>query len=481
MKKSTAKRALFLSVLSLLMCVSMLVGTTFAWFTDSVTSGVNQILAGNLDVELAYSTDMTTWSTVDIGTNIFNDETRWEPGHTEVVYLRVSNAGTLALKYNLGIHVADETIGKTMDGQDIKLSNYIEYGVIEDITTPYGADDRMTARADIGAAAPLNTAYKKEFVLAGKTETATDADIFALVVYMPEAVGNQANHNGTDIPSIHLGLSVLATQNTVESDSFDNQYDASASTPWDGVSLEEPAKVDGVYQVGKPAELAWLAASNSPIDHACLTANIDMMGATISSIDIYSYRTFNGNGYKISNVIVDGSGLFGNIESDCTIKDLTLDQVTVNTASGDYAGIVNGKFSGKYENITVLNSTVNAPNSEYVGGLAGAVYKNIVNCKVENISVTGTEKVGGLVGFFTLADIGYSIKLENCSAKNVTVTATNPAKPYAGVFFGRGLATSSYKFIFVNCSAALKDGQKLIGQDYYNNINTNDIAVTTLP
>ncbi len=250
--------------------------------------------------------------------------------------------------------------------------------------------------------------------------------------------------------------------------------------PWDGVTTEVPQQVNGIYQVGKPSELAWLAASATPIDHATLTADIDMKGATIGSIEIYSYRTFNGDGHTISNAVVEGSGLFGNTSADCTIKNIVLDNITVNTATGDYAGIVNGKFSGKYENVTVTNSTVNAPNSEYVGGLAGAAYKNIVDCKVENISVTGTEKVGGLVGFFTLADVGYSIKLENCSANNVTVTATNTAKPYAGVFFGRGLATSSYKFTFTNCSAQLKEGQKLIGQDYYNNIDTSDIAVTTI-
>jgi len=250
--------------------------------------------------------------------------------------------------------------------------------------------------------------------------------------------------------------------------------------PWDGVTLEAPQQVNGIYQVGKPAELAWLAASATPIDHATLTDDIDMAGATISSIEIYSYRTFDGAGHTISNAVVDGSGLFGDVAADCTIKNVVLDNITVNTASGDYAGIVNGKFSGKYENVTVLNSTVNAPNSEYVGGLAGAVYKNIENCKVENVSVTGTEKVGGLVGFFTLADIGYSIELKNCSANNVSVTATNTAKPYAGVIFGRGLATGSNKFIFTNCSAQLKDGQKLIGQDYYNNIDTSAIAVTTI-
>ena len=229
MKRNAKKHALLMSVLSLLLCVSMLVGTTFAWFTDSVTSGRNTIMAGNLDVELEYSTDLVNWTAVDANTNIFDDEALWEPGYTEVVYLRVSNVGTLAMKYKLGIDVANEILGKTKDGKDIKLSDYIEYGIVEDVTVAYGADVRMTARGDIGTASKLNTAYSKEYELVGKTTTATDADVFALVVYMPETVGNEANHNGTNVPVINLGLNVVATQNTVESDFFNDQYDKDAT------------------------------------------------------------------------------------------------------------------------------------------------------------------------------------------------------------------------------------------------------------
>ena len=85
-KKHSAKRALIASALSLLLCVSMLVGTTFAWFTDSVTSANNIIMAGNLDVELEYSTDMVNWTAVDANTNVFKEGALWEPGYTEVVY-----------------------------------------------------------------------------------------------------------------------------------------------------------------------------------------------------------------------------------------------------------------------------------------------------------------------------------------------------------------------------------------------------------
>ena len=80
------KRALLASALSLLICATMLAGTTFAWFTDSVTSGKNKIVAGNLDVELEYATafdaegNPTAWESVEDKTDLFKRDTLWEPG-----------------------------------------------------------------------------------------------------------------------------------------------------------------------------------------------------------------------------------------------------------------------------------------------------------------------------------------------------------------------------------------------------------------
>ena len=101
-KHVSTKRALILSLLSMLLCVSMLVGSTYAWFTDTATTGVNKILAGNLDVKLMYSTDMQTWKEATEQTKLFDDNALWEPGYTQVVYLKVVNAGNLALKYETG-------------------------------------------------------------------------------------------------------------------------------------------------------------------------------------------------------------------------------------------------------------------------------------------------------------------------------------------------------------------------------------------
>jgi predicted ribosomally synthesized peptide with SipW-like signal peptide len=90
MKKSNTKRSLIASVTSLVLCCALLIGTTFAWFTDSVSTGKNTIASGNLDVEL-YQVKDSTETKVDENTKLFNENALWEPGYTEVVYLKVAN------------------------------------------------------------------------------------------------------------------------------------------------------------------------------------------------------------------------------------------------------------------------------------------------------------------------------------------------------------------------------------------------------
>lgn len=109
--KST-KKSLLMSVLSLVLCFAMLLGTTYAWFTDSVTSGVNQIQAGNLDIEVYHSNAKVTEATSIEGVNaMFTDKNGnailWEPGAMSYENFTVKNVGNLALKYNMSMNVVD--------------------------------------------------------------------------------------------------------------------------------------------------------------------------------------------------------------------------------------------------------------------------------------------------------------------------------------------------------------------------------------
>ena len=146
--QKATKRALLTSVMALVMCVVMLVGTTFAWFTDTASTGVNKIQAGNLDIQLFYANNATgegaTWTEVDANTTLNflqkqaggsveqGTDILWEPGCTySLPALKIVNNGNLALKYKvvvsgiLGSAKLNEVIDWTMklDGADFIMGS----------------------------------------------------------------------------------------------------------------------------------------------------------------------------------------------------------------------------------------------------------------------------------------------------------------------------------------------------------------------
>ena len=236
-KKRSAKNAFISSLVVLCLCVTMLVGTTFAWYTDSVTSGRNTIVAGSLDMTLQYYTgtngDFTAdgnWTKVTSTTPVFSDSTSFEPGATQVAYVRVKNTGDLAFKYKLSIAVDSEKEGQNKAGDPLKLSDILYYGTEEFAAqghAPYATRD-AAINAVKDNKAKIASALLKEYqiVEAGKT-----SDVIAIVIYMPAETGNDANPDPAHKPSITFGLNALATQYTEESDTFGKTYDAAAVYP----------------------------------------------------------------------------------------------------------------------------------------------------------------------------------------------------------------------------------------------------------
>ena len=227
--KKATKRALLTSIMALVMCVVMLVGTTFAWFTDTASTGVNKIQAGNLDVKLEYkNSEQTSFAEANTDTKVFKDGALWEPGHVEYVVLKISNAGNLALKYKLGINIAGETGSTNVYGDPFKLSDSIKFAVIDGDKSTLGRDDLVAAATDSKLIKDGYTSVETPLYPAG-TEGKDAEKIVTLVVWMPTTVGNEANHKaGVDAPAIDLGIKVDATQYTYEKDSIDDQYDKDA-------------------------------------------------------------------------------------------------------------------------------------------------------------------------------------------------------------------------------------------------------------
>ena len=230
--KRSTKSALLMSVISLLMCVSMLIGSTFAWFTDSVTSANNVITSGNLDVALEYKTNWSDdWAPVDENTKLFKEGALYEPGYTEIVYLRVSNAGTLALKYLLSFNIANEEGSVNVYGDEFKLSDYLQIGtyVQDEYSSGFNyADVLMPAMFGTREAAlnsvTLNTLATADVKICDNAPLLPGDDtaqVVAIVLTMPETVGNEANTKlGADAPYIEMGVRLFATQYTHENDSI---------------------------------------------------------------------------------------------------------------------------------------------------------------------------------------------------------------------------------------------------------------------
>lgn len=227
-------RSLLVSGLLLMLCVSMLVGSTFAWFSDGIASKNNLIQSGNLDVALYYAATAEdvkadNWETVTDTTDIFGYNL-WEPGYVKTAYFKVVNTGSLALKYHLSADVYAETAGVNKAGETFLLSDSIKTAVIEQDAT------REEILAMAGENLKQSIAISKD---AQDLYPAAEADgltkfsekVFGLAIWMPTTVGNEANHNGTDVPSIDFGINLLATQKTYEMDSFGSDYDTGAQYP----------------------------------------------------------------------------------------------------------------------------------------------------------------------------------------------------------------------------------------------------------
>ena len=225
MTSKSTKRALITSALAILMCAAMLIGATFAWFTDTASTAVNKIQAGNLDIELEYSKDFTEWIKVNDTTKLFEESALWEPGRTEVVYLRVKNAGNLALKYTLGIYNLYENRGKNVAGDFYYLSNFVKLGAAE-ADAAYA--DRAAAISAVQDSAKTLKSIGDTGVV-GADLAVNNEKVYAMVLYMPTEVGNEANpKNKSWAAKVSFGIRVSATQAVSEYDSYGNTYDEKA-------------------------------------------------------------------------------------------------------------------------------------------------------------------------------------------------------------------------------------------------------------
>ena len=209
--KRNTKQALIASAILLSMTFTMLLGTTFAWFTDSATSSDNIIKAGTLDVKMEWK-DATatgkqlTYKDASEGA-IFNYDL-WEPGYVEAKNIKISNIGTLALQYNL--HIA-------ANGEVSKLAEVIDVFFAEGEYTL--VDRAMPELTKVGTLSDILAGMPEN--MTGDLEPNTQ-DTVTIALKMQENAGNE--YQKLSIGST-FSVVLMATQDNVESDSFDENYD----------------------------------------------------------------------------------------------------------------------------------------------------------------------------------------------------------------------------------------------------------------
>lgn len=232
----TKKRSLVTSAIALVLCVAMLLGTTYAWFTDSVTSGSNIIKSGNLDIGMYWSENNVDWKNAEddsAGPIFFNKN--WEPGYTEVRYIKVTNEGSLAFNYQMFLEPNGE-VGKLAEVIEVK------YDIVTD--NPFfvapTAQDKHGSLTDVGTLDTLisSNGAIATGVLLPATESSTENYCGEIVVcislHMKETAGNEYQNSSIGTT---FDVKLYATQWNYESDSFGSDYDE--GLVWPDLTPEE--------------------------------------------------------------------------------------------------------------------------------------------------------------------------------------------------------------------------------------------------
>ena len=394
--KKATKRALLTSVMALVMCVVMLVGTTFAWFTDTASTAVNKIQAGNLDIKLLAEDGVTSlegatleWQKAE---GAEGEDILWEPGcRYKLQPIIIKNAGTLALKYKIVI--------SGIDG-DAKLNEAIEWtidGVSLDEEKP---------------------------LLAGESAKLT------IEGHMKKEAGNE--YQGLSIDGI--GITVYATQYTHENDSVDNTYDEDA-TYGTGATI---IGLKGTYDSLTAAAKAWRESKGVVTSGG--TFGMNSLGTVDSIAWVVSGEVATGDGEGVignngAGVSILGGGYF---TPAVTVNNITIKGVNdakITKPGDSYLVSAAGK-NVVYENITFVDTVridsnpanLTFKNCKFEAGFRMPHSAANGNVTIENCTFTGNESSGyaifaqGNMASFTIS----GNKISGCQ-RGINVQAGNNA------------------------------------------------------
>jgi predicted ribosomally synthesized peptide with SipW-like signal peptide len=209
-RKKWIKASFALSAVLFVLWWALGTGATLAWFSDT-DSVRNEFQIGLLNLDVNYKNDIVTvYTPLQGATKAFNDEALYEPGYTQVVYLEIENNGDVDFKYKVAVTVEKVTEGFTAWGEPIYLPNYLRCGMIF-------AESEAALREEVSQRLAARTFATQELgtwseISPYTFEVGEDPHYAALIIFMPEEVGNAANYRGIPQPKVELGIKVFAQQ-----------------------------------------------------------------------------------------------------------------------------------------------------------------------------------------------------------------------------------------------------------------------------
>ncbi|MEI3153046.1 MAG: TasA family protein [Eubacteriales bacterium] len=456
MKNFSSKKALFLSVISMVICVSMLIGSTFAWFTDSATANVNTIQAGNLDVELVGKdgktlTEALKW--VKSAEAPEGEKVLWEPGcKYNLEPFAIKNSGNLALKYKVVIS------GLTGDAT---LLEAIDFTVSVDGDALVAKDGESTATT----AASLNN-------FEGTLEAGKTTGLITITGKMKETAGNK--YKGLSLENI--SITVYASQLNYESDSTGKDYDKDATyyPVIDEAGLKNALKAGG--NVSVEATLAPAAAIV-----ADKNATLNMNGKTIANItDIWDVEP---NSWSLVSVregatlTIDGNGTFKAKENDCYAVDVQDDGCKVVIKSGTFIGNIHAVYV--YTGEAVIEGGFFSVQQKYPD--AAKADEFVLNCYDAN-RANGTAKItvkGGTFVNFNPADCQAEGAHTNFVAEGYSVIKETQANGDVWYTVVEGTGASSNEELNNVISSATEPTTVTLGKGTYTlpTLENKDITV----
>ncbi len=207
-KKLYKRIALVLSLGLIIVWVVLGTSASLAWFTDTSPTLRNIFHIQNFDLVVSHKTDDGTYEELDGQTKVFDDEALYEPGYVQVVYLKVENKGDKDFRYKTAVNVTNYTIATNVYGNRFNLQDYLRFGLV----TADTESELMQKLADREAAKQEAELQLNNYTTDYSDLAAGGVKYMALIVRMPEEVGNEANYRLDVVPKVELGLIVNATQ-----------------------------------------------------------------------------------------------------------------------------------------------------------------------------------------------------------------------------------------------------------------------------